>query len=167
MAYDPEYHHQYYLANKEKIRQKGQAWADKNREKVREKARIAAQKRRLENPDCYRKPQKEWEERNPEKVLFKSARIRAKNKGLDFDIELSDVVIPQFCPLLNIELVRRKHGHGPQDCSPSLDRIDSSKGYVKGNVWVISWMANKIKTNASAEQIITLAKNLEKILGKK
>jgi hypothetical protein len=39
------------------------------------------------------------------------------------------------------------------DNSPSLDRIVPSKGYVIGNIEVMSDKANRIKTNASLEEI--------------
>jgi hypothetical protein len=42
--------------------------------------------------------------------------------------------------------------------SPSLDRIDNNKGYIKGNVEVISWKANIMKSNASPEELVEFAK---------
>lgn len=39
----------------------------------------------------------------------------------------------------------------------SLDRIDNSKGYVRGNVMVISLRANAIKNNATAEELTAVA----------
>jgi len=48
------------------------------------------------------------------------------------------------------------------DNTPSLDRIDSSKGYIKGNVKVISYLANRVKTNATPEIIKTIAGNIDK-----
>jgi len=56
------------------------------------------------------------------------------------------------CPVLGITFKRGINGN-PLDTSPTIDRIDNSKGYVKGNVVVISYLANRIKTSADAEQI--------------
>lgn len=58
------------------------------------------------------------------------------------DAELSDIQIPELCPVFKTPMV-----------SPSLDRIDSSKGYVKGNVRVISKRANQLKSNATVEEM--------------
>ncbi|MHB8563307.1 MAG: hypothetical protein ACYDDA_05035 [Acidiferrobacteraceae bacterium] len=72
-----------------------------------------------------------------------------------------DIIIPKTCPLLGIALERKP---GVQAGStPSLDRIDSSLGYVKGNVWVISWRANHIKTDASLEELKQLVAGLERL----
>lgn len=80
----------------------------------------------------------------------------AKKRGLTFDIEVSDIVIPDACPLLGIPL---SHGVGHSHAaSPSLDRIDPSKGYVKGNVWVISSRANAIKNDATPDELERIAK---------
>ena len=97
-----------------------------------------------------------WQRNNPERSMLKSARHRAKRKGLPFNIELSDIVIPETCPILGIDIFRTT-GHGGAENSPSLDRIDNSKGYVKGNVQVISLAANMMKSSATPEQLIVFA----------
>ena len=60
---------------------------------------------------------------------------------------------PKVCPILRIELDWKAKGNGGQDNSPSLDRIDSTKGYVKGNVMIMSTLANRMKQNATPEQL--------------
>ncbi len=47
------------------------------------------------------------------------------------------------------------------DDSPSLDKIIPKLGYVKGNVWVVSNKANRIKSNATIEELELLVKNLK------
>ena len=100
----------------------------------------------------------------PLRKLVASARQRAFKKGLAFDIELSDLVLPAMCPLLGIPLLK---GAG-KICagSPSLDRINPALGYVKGNVWVISFKANAIKQNATVQELELLVNNLKSILDK-
>jgi hypothetical protein len=100
-----------------------------------------------------KKSNKEFRERFPEKHLVKAAKQRAKNKGWEFNLTHEDINIPKYCPYLGIEL---KYLGG--DSSPSLDRIDSSKGYIKGNVQVISTKANTMKSNASKDELITFSK---------
>ena len=49
--------------------------------------------------------------------------------------------------------------------SPSIDRIDSTKGYTKDNIQIISWRANRIKNDSTPEelmQIATYMRNLTK-----
>ena len=94
----------------------------------------------------------EWVRKNPEKKLWDNARKRAKKNGIEFSIEPSDIVIPEVCPIFGMRL-ERGSGGTRLDSSPSLDRLDNNKGYIKGNVWVISWRANHLKSNASLEEL--------------
>lgn len=71
--------------------------------------------------------------------------------------------LPTKCPIFNVPLMVLKENNKmrhPQ--SPSLDRIDPNKGYVKGNVRIISWRANELKGNASLEEIRMILADLEK-----
>jgi hypothetical protein len=92
-----------------------------------------------------------------EKKLYYAAKQRAKLIGVDFNIELSDIVIPQYCPVLGIEL-KPVIGKGPQGYtakgnSPTIDRFDNNQGYVKGNITIISYRANALKGNATLEEM--------------
>ena len=100
-----------------------------------------------------------YNQRHPDRYLFNSARKRAKRDGTPFTITLSDVVIPTHCPVLGIEL-KVGHGNGRQggySDSMSLDRIHNSKGYVPGNVQVISNLANSMKSCATPDQLTRFA----------
>ena len=88
---------------------------------------------------------------HPERCLFNSAKARAKRYGLPFTIELSDIVIPLQCPIFGIRLC--PSDVCPTDYSPSLDRIDNTKGYEKGNVAVISHKANTLKSELTLDTI--------------
>lgn len=88
---------------------------------------------------------------NPQIQMLERARMRAKEKGLDFDITTEDIIIPELCPILGTPFIRGDRKPTPQ--SPSLDRIDPARGYVKGNVRVISHRANTIKNDASIEEL--------------
>lgn len=97
-----------------------------------------------------------WARKNPERRMWSDAKRRAKKDGRDFTIEISDIVVPRFCPVLGIELKRNTNGVSG-GASPSIDRIDSSRGYEKGNVAVISNRANTIKSNATAGELMKVA----------
>jgi hypothetical protein len=103
-----------------------------------------------------------YKQKYPEKRLHDTARTRARKRGLEFDLEVSDIVIPTHCPLLGMELVWNVYD-SRADNKPSIDRKDSSKGYTADNVWVVSWLANRIMSNAEPETIRTLASNIHKL----
>jgi hypothetical protein len=98
----------------------------------------------------------------PKQRMLSSAKTRAKKKGLEFNLTLEDIVIPEYCPLLGIKLTnhmgtcRSKCGL-PDSCT--LDRKDTTKGYVKGNVWVISHKANTIKNNSTFDEFELIYNN--------
>lgn len=119
---------------------------------------------RLRHGDNYKEMNRQhnarWEAMNPEKAMIKSAKSRAKEKGIDFSLSHEDVHIPECCPILGIKLVsgRGTKGHGgPSSNSPSLDRIVPKLGYVPGNVVVVSYRANRLKSDASIEELQALA----------
>lgn len=85
--------------------------------------------------------------------MHRRAKQRAESKGTPFDIEVSDVIIPEFCPVLGLELNRSSGKGKPANESPSLDRIVPELGYVKGNVQVVSHLANVMKNNATPDQL--------------
>ena len=92
-----------------------------------------------------------------EQKMFRRAKSRAKERGIKFDLEISDVVIPTHCPILGLELKMYSGKSGGRPNSPALDRIDNNKGYVKGNVMVMSHLANMMKSSATTEQMIMFA----------
>jgi hypothetical protein len=97
--------------------------------------------------------------------MLRRAKSRAKSRNLDFDIDLSDVVIPTHCPVLGTELKMYSGQSGGRMNSPSLDRIHNDRGYVKGNVMVVSHQANMMKSSASIEQLVMFAKWIIKTHG--
>ena len=131
---------------KEKAKQHWKKYFKKNRDKINERKRERGRKRR---------------EKYPERELIESAKKRAKKNNLDFNITEEDVFIPNKCPLLGLEL--RKNENRVKDNSPSLDRIDNSKGYIKGNVRVVSFLANKLKSNHSRNEIKEICNNMNLI----
>lgn len=91
-------------------------------------------------------------------AMWKAAKSRAEKRGIEFNIEESDIIIPEKCPLLNVPLVfGTKENY---NYSPSLDRIDNTRGYIKGNVWVISKQANTMKSSATLQELHTFCTNM-------
>ena len=84
--------------------------------------------------------------------MVAQARCRARNKGIVFDITSADIVIPVVCPVLGIPLVLGG-GRSTKESCPSIDRVDSSKGYTKDNITIVSWRANKLKSNATLTEL--------------
>ena len=101
--------------------------------------------------------------RTPEYTMWSSASHRAKVKKMPFSILPSDIIIPEFCPVFGtrIETGRCKVKGKTRANAASLDRIKPELGYVKGNIRVISYKANTMKSNASLEDIKKLVKWLE------
>lgn len=75
---------------------------------------------------------------------------RAKQQSLPISITVDDIETPDLCPVLGIPIFYDLHKKA--DNSPSLDRILPAKGYVHGNVAVISERANRLKNNGSSEE---------------
>jgi hypothetical protein len=100
-----------------------------------------------------------YQKKYPQRYMLKSARTRAKKKDIEFNITEEDIIIPTYCPILGIKL-RDSLGKGTPggvDSSPSLDRINPNKGYIVGNVQVLSHKANMMKSNATAEELHAFA----------
>lgn len=96
--------------------------------------------------------------RNIIHAIWKKAKDRAQKYGFDFNIEESDIVIPDICPILEVPLEFGTKGN--YEYTPSIDRIDNSKGYVKGNIQIISKKANSMKNSASLEELRKFCKNV-------
>jgi hypothetical protein len=134
--------------NREAIRAAQKAWREKNKETLRERNRV----KWAENKEEYSAQARARLVEDPRFSLLAKAKERAKKRGLRFDLSKEDVVVPAVCPVLGIKLEHKKGG-GPQDASPTIDRIDNALGYVKGNVIVVSCRANRIKNDATPSEL--------------
>lgn len=102
---------------------------------------------------------KNWNKRNVKKRLLISAKHRAKKRQMPFLITENDFSLPETCPILGLPLMMHgDRGPGGSADSYSLDRIDQSIGYEPGNVWVISHLANSMKSFATKDQILLFAR---------
>lgn len=109
------------------------------------------------NAEASKRTHIKWKSNNPISALLSGRRSDAKKKGLDFTITEADVNIPDTCPVLGIPIICTA-GVSRTDNSPSLDRIDNMKGYIPGNVVVVSWRANLLKKNASIKELTLMYK---------
>lgn len=81
-------------------------------------------------------------------------------KKSDRILLLSSLDLPYSCPMLGIPLNYNgtgREGWSRKDNSPSLDRINSDIGYIKGNIHIISWKANRIKNDSTPEELMNIA----------
>jgi hypothetical protein len=83
--------------------------------------------------------------------MYTSAKHRAKKAGIPFTITLKDIVIPEYCPVLNTPIFTIDGELCPN--APSLDKFIPELGYTPGNITVISHKANTMKNNATLEEI--------------
>jgi len=105
---------------------------------------------------------REWDDANPRKVwakyACKDAKKRAAKKNVPFEVTTVYIlsILTDKCPIFETEFVYRGN-KGIRPTSPSLDRIDPKKGYVEGNIVVISSKANTIKSNATWQEILVVS----------
>lgn len=111
---------------------------------------------------CINEWMKEHARNNPAWMMWRRAKARAAKKGFDFDIELEDILpLPETCPVFGSPL---RVSAFPQDPDAySLDRIKNDKGYVKGNVVVMSYRANRLKNDGTAEDHLAIADWMTKV----
>jgi hypothetical protein len=121
---------------------------------------------RLRDPEKFRSRVREYGQRPESRVkrkqydktrrierLVAEAKKRAKQRGLAFTISPHDILIPLLCPALGIPII----WGGPRHNWPSIDRFDNSKGYTPDNIRVISFRANNLKSDATAEEAERIA----------
>ena len=109
-----------------------------------------------EEPDPYTPEEAHWD-------CFIRKRNAAIGGKWGWDLRFEDIEFPTHCPVLGFELDWSRSGVvGP--ATPSFDRINSSKGYTKGNVRVISVRANILKGNGTSDEHARIAAYIKKSL---
>jgi hypothetical protein len=161
------YQREYYQRNKEKV-------------KARVKGYIA------DNPDKHAKYVSEYAKRNPDigkaaynkhteenrgsihwvqRAMVSKSKSRARQKGLEHTITIEYIksIWPadNMCPVFRTEFVSSKEN---MSTCASLDRIDNTKGYIEGNVAVISWKANSLKSNGSLHELEAVVDYVKRML---
>ena len=161
-----KFNKKYRKKNKEILNRNTRLWRKKNKKRVKKtndeyykKHGERLKKEQNKREAMYRKTKK-LDFNYRKNKLFWSAKHRAKIKKLKFNITQNDVVFPKVCSVLGIKIDYK--GKRNAYNIPSLDRINPKKGYVKGNVRVISNRANFLKNNANSAELLKVAKDLKK-----
>lgn len=142
-----EYRRKWYARNRDGVRRYAKEWAQRNPSRVRANRAKWRARTRVQRA--------QYRAQNKPKFLIYHARSRARKADLAFDITVDDLVWPKRCPVFGFDLDYSASTTFVPN-APSLDRLDSNKGYVKGNVRVVSWRANELKRNASVQEIAAL-----------
>ena len=139
MAYDPVYAKAYRKKNAEKIKARNKEYEQRPEVKARKRARINA------TPYSFVR----------HKVL--QQKSHAKERGivweLDVDATIAKILRQGHCKLSGVKFIYKGGKGGKKNLyCPSIDRIDSSKGYVPGNVMFVCWGVNYMKQDLSLYQ---------------
>ena len=109
----------------------------------------------------YLKQYKEnWLKSNPERRILHQIKSKAHKEGVRFNLTLEDIVIPKVCPVFGVPFNRRDKTR-----STSVDCIDNRKGYVKGNIQIISGLANVMKNQATPAELLRFAEWINRCYG--
>jgi hypothetical protein len=101
-------------------------------------------------------------------ILY-AARNRARLSGIEFELTITDIKIPEYCPILGFKLdtsprgMKKTSNRTPRFNAPSLDRNNPNLGYTKDNVQVVSYRANRLKTNGTAFEHLKVAEFMERM----
>lgn len=95
-----------------------------------------------------KRSQRKWENIPIEKRIHQRVKQRAAEKGIPFDLDVTDIALPDKCPVLGRPFI-----YGDHNWTYSIDRKNPLKGYMKGNIAVISNRANMMKSTATTEEV--------------
>lgn len=102
---------------------------------------------------------------NPRLILWQNAKANAKKRQCVFNLAVEDIQIPEYCPVFpDLKLELLPIAGKRSDASLSLDRLIPERGYVPGNVSVISWRANRIKNDGSYEDHLAITEWMRRAL---
>lgn len=141
-----------YAAHREKIRAQAAARYATNANGARDKA-IAYEKKRYESRNVHYRI----------RAAFYAARNRAKKRGLDFNLILADLGTSTYCAVTGVEFDMTRSFRQGNIFVPSLDRVDPSLGYVRGNVRMVCHGYNLAKHTGTDADVLKLARALVKM----
>lgn len=124
---------------------------------------------RTKNPVLAKQSKLNCRAKDPIKYMLINTKARCKFNNLEFNITKDDLKYIEICPVLGIKLnyLTTAESRGlAKDNAASIDRIDNSKGYIPGNVRIISWRANKIKHDIKISEMQAVINDYQAILNK-
>jgi len=116
------------------------------------------QNEKEQNEKMFKKWGPQWDNKEHRKSLiyqtmrekFRKKKANATKNGVEFTVDFGELAFPTHCPILGFEL--DYFADQMSENTVSFDRIDPMRGYVSGNVVIISWRANRIKNNGTADE---------------
>ena len=135
---------------KEEKRIYDQDWRRLNKNRTKERDR----RNRIKNGERIRERERTTRVKNRERYFLIKAKGEAKRRNIPFSLTKEDITIPERCSIFGIPLFWTPKKKA--DNTPSLDKIIPRLGYVKGNIQIISWKANRIKSDATLNELIKI-----------
>ena len=144
------------VCHKSKVKESYLKTDGKLRQRIRYNS-FTPEKKKAHSEECK---SRYWD--NIPKTIWENAKDRATRNNIEFTIIIEDIIVPKLCPLLNVPF---KPGTKENKWYTwSLDRIDTTKGYTKDNIQVITYLANTMKNKASKKELISFATNILKLM---
>lgn len=134
--------------------------------RCRQCASIIAKKQHIErrqDPERWKgilSSRNNWRCNNIVRNLVNEARLRARKKGVIFDLDYKKISLPEYCPVLGIKIERGIRKGGKYN-SPSIDRLKNEIGYTQDNIRIISWRANTLKKDATIQELELILKYMK------
>lgn len=117
--------------------------------------------------DLYKSDRDRYREmENTLEFQFRQRRNAALKKGIPFTINYEELNQPEFCPILGIKLNYGwggLNGHLRDPAKATIDKKIPKLGYIKGNVYIISWRANKLKSDMTLDELEKILNYLKKV----
>ncbi len=155
----------YYAENKDKVSASKKKYYAENREALYQKK----QARISQIPDYYKKERiQEVARINSDKNVYAGRKFNdqksgAKIRKIEWNLDKASTILliaeARYCALSGIRLshkISNRH-------APSIDRINSSKGYVPGNIQIVSTIVNQMKNVLTNREFKSICK---KVVGK-
>lgn len=146
----------------ERVAASHKAWKERNRDKrnATRRAWRAANKERLSAQDCaWFLKERLTKEGYAKRMLRNAKTIRSRKACL---ITQEDILavwpVDDKCPVFGVPFTYGTYSRDNKGAAPSLDRIDSARGYERGNIAVISWRANEMKRHYTVQDVMALAR---------